>query len=137
MNKLILNTLNQQFINTHLDSDITSLLFTTPNPKLASIKDLIGQIEAKNKCKLKLPRWFQTKTIYYPDKVNIEQTSSEITAQYKASLVSGESLIDITGGFGVDAFYFAKHFNQVFHCEINTRLSEIVRHNLNNLMLVI
>jgi len=38
-------------------------------------------------------------------------------------------LIDLTGGFGVDDFYFAKKIKNVFHCEMNKELSEIVQHN--------
>jgi hypothetical protein len=28
--------------------------------------------------------------------------------RYKAYLISGESIIDLTGGFGVDDYYFAQ-----------------------------
>jgi hypothetical protein len=50
-----------------------------------------------NQSKDKLPNWFATKNIIYPSKISIEQTSSQKTAEYMASLVSGESLIDLTG----------------------------------------
>lgn len=133
MNTSILNTDIQDFINLNLKSDISSLLlkgipFATIDQKL-----VIEQIEAKKRCKKKLPTWFSTKNIYYPNKLNIEQTSSEITAKYKADLVSGQSLIDLTGGFGVDAYYFSKQIEAVTHCEINAELSEIVKHNYTTL----
>jgi hypothetical protein len=32
----------------------------------------------------------------------MEQCSSEATALYKASLVAGNTLADLTGGFGID-----------------------------------
>ncbi|MBD0824480.1 THUMP-like domain-containing protein [Aestuariibaculum marinum] len=133
MNTEILNSEVQEFINTHLNSDITSLIFKgSPFPSI-EIKDLMEQIEAKKRCEKKLPSWFNTKNIYYPNKLNIEQTSSEITAEYKTSLISGESIIDLTGGFGVDCFYFSKVFKSVEHCEINKSLSEIVEHNYKKL----
>jgi len=66
-------------------------------------------------------------------KLNIEQTSSEITAKYKSELIEGDSIIDITGGFGVDCFYFSKRFKKVTHCELNETLSEIVSHNYEQL----
>ncbi len=94
-----------------------------------TIQEIVEQIEAKKKCEKKLPTWFHAKNIYYPNKINIEQTSSEITAKYKASLISGNSIIDITGGFGVDCFAFAEKFKEVTHCEINTELSAIAEHN--------
>ncbi len=96
-----------------------------------TIQEIVEQIEAKKKCEKKLPTWFHAKNIYYPNKINIEQTSSEITAKYKASLISGNSIIDITGGFGVDCFAFAEKFKEVTHCEINKDLSSIVKNNFN------
>ncbi|OBX21478.1 MULTISPECIES: THUMP-like domain-containing protein [Bizionia] len=133
MNVAILNTENQEFIDAHLESDSTKLLFGKAPHTSASIKELVAQIEAKKRSKTKLPSWFKTPLIYYPNKLNIEQTSSEDTAQYKASLVSGESLLDITGGFGVDCYYFAKTVQRVIHCEINNSLSEIVTYNFKQL----
>lgn len=92
-------------------------------------KELAEQIEAKKKCEDKLPTWFNTPQIYYPKKLNIEQTSSEITAAYKSEIVNGKSLIDLTGGFGVDSYFFSKKIDHVFHCEIHQELSEIASHN--------
>lgn len=91
--------------------------------------DILNQIASKNKAKDKLPTWFAHKYILYPSKISIEQTSSEKTAKYKASIIKGVTLIDLTGGFGVDDYYFAQKFNKVAHCEINEELSKIVRHN--------
>lgn len=95
--------------------------------------EIIQQIEAKTRCKTKLPTWYNTANIYYPNKLNIEQTSSEITAKYKAHLVSGQSLIDLTGGFGVDTLYFSKQIKKVIHCEVNSDLSQIAKHNFETL----
>ncbi|RSK38570.1 class I SAM-dependent methyltransferase [Mangrovimonas spongiae] len=131
MNKAILNTSVQEFINTHLNTNITDLVLKGSPFNNLDTKELIEQIEAKKRCKNKLPTWFHTENIIYPNKLNIEQTSSEVTAKYKAELISGESLIDITGGFGVDDYYFSKHVNHVTHCEINDTLSKIVSHNFN------
>ena len=130
MNKAILNKEIQDFINSNLKSDITKLVLKGSPFEGISIQELAEQIEAKNKCEQKLPKWFSTQNIYYPNKLNIEQTSSEITANYKANLILGNDLIDITGGFGVDAYYFSQKVNNVTHCEINEDLSEIVSHNL-------
>lgn len=129
MKPTILNIEIQNFVDSNLKSDIPSLLlkgipFEGIDPKL-----IIEQIEAKKRCEKKLPSWFNIENIYYPNKLNIEQTSSEITAKYKANLVSGKNLIDLTGGFGVDALYFSKQVDSVTYCEINTQLSEIVKHN--------
>jgi hypothetical protein len=123
----------QQFISENGSVNINQLaLKKNPFPEIP-FTILLNQIAAKQKAKDKLPTWFHTKNIIYPEKLSIEQTSSEITAKYKASLLSGTSVIDLTGGFGVDDYYFSKVVKKVIHCEINAELSEIVKHNYKQL----
>ena len=123
----------QEFIQDQLGVSIAKLaLQKNPFPEIDWLT-ILNQIEAKTKSREKLPTWFSTKAIIYPSKLSIEQTSSERTAEYKSSLIAGNSLIDLTGGFGVDDYYFAKKINKITHCEINTVLSEIVGHNFNQL----
>ncbi|SDI46992.1 THUMP-like domain-containing protein [Winogradskyella thalassocola] len=133
MNKSLLNIEIQDFINDNINSDTSALLLKGIPFESVDSKLIIEQIEAKKRCQKKLPTWFATQNIYYPNRLNIEQTSSEITAEFKASLVSGNSLIDLTGGFGVDAYYFSKQVNHVTHCEINAELSKLVKHNIEAL----
>ncbi|MCK0156892.1 class I SAM-dependent methyltransferase [Cellulophaga sp. F20128] len=129
MNNNILNTGVQQFINENLNTDILSLLLKKSVFASVLSKELVAQIEAKKKCRDKLPTWFQTKNIYYPNKLNIEQTSSEQTAIYKASIPTKNTLLDLTGGFGVDSYFFSKKMTAVVHCEIDDNLSKIAAHN--------
>ena len=129
MNNHILHPEVQKYINANLNSDISKILFKGTEFPDVTTQEIVEQIVAKKKCKEKLPTWFETQNIYFPNKLNIEQTSSEITAQYKSNLVSGTNLIDITGGFGIDAFAFSKEVSNVFHCEINEQLSKIAKHN--------
>nr|WP_321226418.1 class I SAM-dependent methyltransferase [uncultured Psychroserpens sp.] len=133
MNTEILNTEIQEFISNNLNTEVSKILLKGTNFKTVTTKEIIEQIEAKVKCKKKLPTWFSSEKIYYPNKLNIEQTSSETTAKYKSQLFNGNSIIDITGGFGVDCFYFSKPFNNVTHCEINEELSAIVDYNYTQL----
>jgi 16S rRNA G966 N2-methylase RsmD len=133
LNNQILSTEAQYFIKNNNDTDISSLLLKKANFPNISQQELVEQIEARIRCKKKLPTWYKTTEIYYPNKLNIEQTSSEKTATYKAELVSGKRLIDLTGGFGIDCYYFSKKVSEVTHCEINTELSEIVNHNYSKL----
>lgn len=129
MNNAILNNDIQTFINKNIGTSVTQLaLKKNPFPTENWI-EILNQIAAKSKAKDKLPTWFSSKNIIYPSKISVEQTSSEKTALYKSNLISGEKLIDLTGGFGVDDFYFAKKIKNVFHCEMNKELSEIVQHN--------
>jgi len=133
LNTAILNTNVQQFISENLKTDITKLILKGSPFSDVSIQELASQIVAKQKAEHKLASWFRTQQIYYPSKINIEQTSSEHTANYKSNLVNGASIIDITGGFGIDCFYFSKRFEAVTHCEINAELSTIVAHNFKQL----
>jgi 16S rRNA G966 N2-methylase RsmD len=61
--------------------------------------------------------------------LSLEQSSSELTGRYKASLIQGKLLIDLTGGFGIDSFYFAQQFEQVHYVEQNPELTAIAAHN--------
>ena len=132
-NRLLLENLVQSFIQKNLNTDIAQLLFKGSPFEHISIQELVGQIEAKKRAESKLPTWFKTPNIYYPNKLNIEQSSSEITAHYKTKLISGLSIIDLSGGFGVDSYYFSKKFKEVTHCEINECLSSIADHNFKML----
>lgn len=129
MNPDILHPNVQQFISDNLNTDISKLIFKGSPFDTVSIQELANQIVSKKKCEKKLPTWFKTENIYYPAKVNIEQTSSELTAAYKSSIISGDSVIDITGGFGVDTYSFSQKLKKVTHCEIDANLSTIVHNN--------
>lgn len=133
MNRKLLNTDIQNFITSNIGKEIAQLsLQKNPFPEVNWI-EIVNQISAKAKAKHKLPTWFKTKDILYPSKVSVEQTSSEEAANYKSTLVSGENLIDLTGGFGIDSYYFSKKIKALFHCEIDTELSEIAKHNFEKL----
>ncbi|WP_158976747.1 class I SAM-dependent methyltransferase [Cellulophaga sp. L1A9] len=131
MNKYILNTGVQEFIINNWNTDIMSVLLKKQQFTGVTQKALSEQLEAKKKCKDKLPTWFKTAQIYYPNKLNIEQTSSETTAQYKTTIVAGNTLLDLTGGFGVDSYFFSQKIKAVYHCELNENLSEIAQYNFD------
>lgn len=133
MNLAILHPEVQNFISANLKTEITKLILKGSPFKGITIQELANQIIAKQKSEKKLPTWYSTENIYYPEKISIEQTSSEVAAVHKLALISGDSVIDITGGFGIDAHAFSKQFKKVVHCEINEQLSEIVAHNFKQL----
>lgn len=133
MDKSILSEEIQEFITSNINADVSKLALQKNKFPAIDWATILNQITAKQKAKSKLPTWFNTSNIYYPSKISIEQTSSEKTAEYKSQLVSGSKLIDLTGGFGVDDFYFSKKVITVTHCEINRELSEIVSYNFEQL----
>ncbi|WP_417887472.1 class I SAM-dependent methyltransferase [Zunongwangia sp.] len=128
MNTELLNPEVQKFIAEHLKSDVTKLILKgSPFPKVSGA-ELATQISGKKTAQKKLPVWFTTNVIY-PPKLNLEQTSSQITAKYKASLVSGSDLADLTGGFGIDSYFFSQNIKNVYYNELNENLAELAKHN--------
>jgi len=119
----------KRFINNNLNKNINELVFQKNPFPAYDWKWILNQIQAKQKAEKKLPTWFKNVDVIFPSTLSVEQTSSEVLAKYKASLISGEKIIDLTGGFGIDCFYFSTHFNDVTHCEFQEDLSEIVTHN--------
>jgi hypothetical protein len=133
LNKHILDPEVQAYIYTHLKDDVHTLVMSkSPFPNVTG-KELGGQVAAKNKAEKKLPSWYNAQNIYYPPLLSVEQSSSETTAAYKSSLIIGDNILDITGGFGIDCFYFAKNASQVTHCELDAELSTIAEHNATQL----
>lgn len=119
----------KHFINNNLKQKINQLaLKKNPFPDYEWTW-ILNQIQAKQKAEKKLPTWFLNEDVIFPSTLSVEQTSSETLAKFKAALIEGEQLIDLTGGFGVDDFYFAQRFKKVVHCEFQEDLSAIVLHN--------
>lgn len=118
-----------KFIDDNLHTPIPDLVLKGSPFKAIDIDLLINQIVGKKKARKKLPTWYKNEKIIYPPKVNLEQTSSEITALHKAKVVHGSSLIDLTGGFGIDDYYFTKKIGEVTYVELNQDLYNIAEHN--------
>ena len=128
LNKHILKFVIQDYIKKN-EFNSSKLVFSKSPFEGVTIRELIQQIDARKKCKNKLPTWYHSAKIYYPPKLNIEQCSSEITAKYKTSIIEGDKIADITGGFGIDSYYFSKKMKKVHHFELNKCLSEITAYN--------
>lgn len=129
MNRALLHKQVQEFIAENYKAALSKIIFKgSPFPNITT-QELAIQLAGKKKAEKKLPTWFKTNGIIYPPALNLEQTSSEITANYKSSLISGKSLVDLTGGFGIDSYFFSRHFEKVIHCELNDSLSRLIAHN--------
>lgn len=123
----------QEFIlkNEHADERELVLqhktLFDLPAKLIAE------QIAGRRKAKRKLQLWFETKGIVYPPTLNLEQSSSQATARFKATLLKRltkqNTLVDLTGGFGVDSYFFSINFRSVIYVEPNVDLESIVQQN--------
>ena len=129
MNSRLLDTDVIDFLVQNEQKSVTDIILKGSPFKDVTPQELAQQLVGRQKSKKKLPTWYASAEVIYPPSLNIEQTSSEFTAAYKSQLVSGNLLVDSTGGFGVDSVYFAKQIKQVIHCDLNKSLQEIAHHN--------
>ena len=118
----------QAFIRDNENADLPKMIMQKKHADLP-IQEIAEQIKSRRKAKEKLPTWYKTKGVLYPPSVSIEQSSSEITAEYKTRLLSGKSALDLTGGFGVDSYYLSKKYDSLTYVEESEDLVSLVRHN--------
>ena len=118
----------KEFIQQHRHRSPAELMLQANRYPGLPVAELVRQIQARQKAADKLPTWVSDPDVVFPVAVSVEQSSSEAAAAYKASLVSGQ-LVDLTGGFGVDSYYFARHFDWVVHVEQNRELWEVAAYN--------
>lgn len=121
------------FIKEHLDDDIHTLLLKKNKNFPFDYIFAVEQIEIRKKIKQKLPNWYENFRLIFPTKLSYEQASSEITAQYKQRLLQGNSVCDLTGGLGIDSFYFSQAAQQAIYVEINRDYCEAAIHNFSEL----
>ena len=107
----------------------------------------LQQVEGRERTADKLPTFAAIDDWWYPVRLSCEQCSSEATARYKASLCQrsglsaersvsetvcqseGRSLLDLTGGYGVDTYFLSEQFSHTDYVEQNAELCRIATHN--------
>ena len=97
----------------------------------------LQQIEGRERTADKLPTFAAIEDWWYPVRLSCEQCSSELTARYKASLLSPlalgegkeERFLDLTGGYGVDTYFLSEQFTHTDYVEQNEELCRIAAHN--------
>ena len=125
----MLSPRERAFISDHLAADPAQLVLQSKKWPGLDVPKLAQQIRARQKAKSKIPAWAENPDLVFPPNLSVEQSSSESTAAYKAGLVQGQTLVDLTGGFGVDSFCFAQQFKQVWYVEHQAKLAELVAYN--------
>lgn len=129
LNKAILSAEVSKFIKENLKKDLPSLILKGSPFENVSIQEIATQIKGLKVAEKKFPELYKNSDIIYPPQLNLEQTSSQITARYKSSLIDGRTGIDITGGLGIDSYFISKNFDNLYYCELNKSLAEIAEHN--------
>ncbi|MDR2804442.1 MAG: SAM-dependent methyltransferase [Dysgonamonadaceae bacterium] len=126
----MLNEATRQFIREHRRADVRQLaLQFKPADVAIDFQTAMTQLAGRQSIEHKIPSWYAQDEVWYPARLALEQCSSEATARYKASLLSGYSLADLTGGFGVDTAFMAPQFVQTQYVERQPGLAAIARHN--------
>ncbi|MEI6848237.1 MAG: hypothetical protein WCK32_09475 [Chlorobiaceae bacterium] len=92
------------------------------------VRAIAEQIACRQKAIKKLPVFATSNMLYTP--LSLEQASGERTAAYKAIFLSGNRVIDLSGGLGIDAMFLAKRFAEVIYCERDQLLCAMMEHNL-------
>lgn len=130
----------QKFIRANEDQDIYELVLKQKTVDGVPVQLIANQISALKKSRTKLPVLAGTEGIIFPAAINLEQCSSEATARFKtqflkSKLPESNTIVDLTGGFGIDALAFSSLFQQVISLDPDKDLNSIVRYNLNKLKL--
>ena len=127
----MLNEATRQFIREHRSDDVQQLALQFKSAQDSEIdrRAALTQIAGRQAIMHKIPLWYGQEGILYPTHLSLEQCSSEAAARYKASILSGNSFADLTGGFGVDTAFIAPQFSQAIYVERQTELADIARNN--------
>ena len=118
----------EKFINANLQTDLHSLLLKKSPFAEVSMQEIVQQIKGKKVAQKKFP-FLLKEGIVFPPNLNLEQASSQSTAEFKAQNLKGKKFLDLTSGFGIDAYFLSKNFDEITLIEQNTELLEIVKHN--------
>lgn len=116
------------FVAENKETDLHSLLLKkSPFPEV-SMQELVQQIKGRKVAEKKFP-FLNNDDVVFPPNLNLEQASSQDTAEYKAQFFKGKKFIDLTCGFGIDAYFLSQNFEKITLIEQNAELLEIVKYN--------
>ena len=124
----ILNKEVQNYINANLETDLHSLLLKKSPFSEVSMQEMVQQIKGKKVAQRKFP-FLLKENIVFPPNLNLEQASSQSTAEFKADNLNGKKFLDLTCGFGIDAYFLSRNFEEITLVEKNPELLDLVKHN--------
>lgn len=122
------------FVREHDRDDVRRLALQASRYPGVDMRWALDQIAGRQTARVKLPMWAAVDGIVYPPHVSMEQCSSQATAQYKCGLVTaGGTLVDLTGGLGVDFSFLARQASQATYVERDAALCRLAQHNFAEL----
>lgn len=118
----------QLFVQAQAHSPTQNLALKYRNKYSFDLKIVASMLAIWKKMEAKLP-FFREKQCLFTQKM-YEQSTDQLVAQFKQSLVvKGESLLDLTAGAGVDAYFLAQNFEQAHLLEQDPTHFELLTHN--------
>lgn len=130
-----------EFVSHHLSDDTAKLILDKGKWPEIDISLAVNCIESRRKLRGKVQEWYDDPRLIFPARLSAEQCSSSATARYKAGLaerivISSSGLdknkwkiADLTGGLGVDAWFFSKAASEVLYNEMQTCLCKAAEYN--------
>ncbi len=131
----VMNAQTKEFIRKHLLDDVAALALSAKKEPDVDVAWAIRQLKERQAIRYKIPSWYDNPDVVFPVHLSIEQSSSELTATFKSTLLQGNTFVDLTGGFGVDCAFLSKNFKQCFYIERNADLCCIAEENFKALHL--
>ncbi len=96
----------------------------------------ILQIECRRKSRKKLAEELACPTFFFPTALSAEQSTSDLLADFHASLIApGSTVLDLTCGLGIDVYHAARRASEVTAVDINQEITDAIRHNSTALAL--
>ena len=123
----------RQWILEHEHDEPAQLMLQAHRFSGIPVREAVAQIQARQKVRSKLPYWHSRPDLLYPPSLSVEQSSSEETGLYKAALVQGNAMADLTGGMGADTFYLGRNCPEAYYVEQQEVLCRFASHNFKAL----
>lgn len=133
-----------RFVSEHINDDTSKLILNKSKWPHIDMELAVNSIESRRKLKGKVPEWCDIPTLIFPAKLSAEQCSSSPTGRYKARFAesiasvtnkdnTGWKIADLTGGLGVDSWFFARKASSVLYNEMQEKLCVAAAHNFKKL----
>ena len=128
-----------EFVSQHMADDTTRLILDQGKWPDIDMDTAVNCIESRRKLKGKVNEWYENPEMVFPLKLSAEQCSSSATGHYKAALAEKIAdqkdwcIADLTGGLGVDSWFFSKKASKVLYNEMQAALCEAAEHNFRAL----
>lgn len=123
------------FVSSHISDDPVRLIMNRDRWPEIDMDMAVNSIESRRKLRDKVREWHDEPRLVFPLKLSAEQCSSSATGRYKAGLasrISGKeswALADLTGGLGVDSWFFSQKAQRVLYNEMQEVLCRAAEHN--------